>query len=297
MPRFEEGRDERTIPRGDAAYPARLLDVPHFTAPPLLHVRGQGPWPPGRCVAVIGARAATPYARRVASEVARALALAGVWTVSGLARGVDRAAHEAALAAGGPSLAVLGTSVEQVYPPEHVALYTALRAGGGLVSTLPRGSPPRPGHFPMRNRLLAAFADGVVLVQAEERSGAHHTVRAALRFGRWVLVAPWPLGEPAYQGNADWVARVHERVGVLTDAAQAARRASNGASVPPTPGEDPPAPREVIAAVLSPRPQSLDALVARTGLPVPVLACALIELELAGRIERLPGDRYRRRTG
>ncbi len=287
--------DERTVRPGDPDYPQRLLGLPRFRPPAVLFVRGHGRWPPARAVAVIGSRAATPYALRVAAQVAASLARQDVCVVSGLARGVDAAAHEAALARAGPTLAVLGTGVDQVYPPAHGALYTALRERGALVSAFPPGTPPRHGHFPARNRLLAALVDGVVLVQAEARSGAHHTVRAALAFGRWVLIAPWPLGEPAFQGNADWLARAVEGTGVLTDAALPVRRAlaapSVGACAPTGDRVD------SIAATLDSRPRSLDELARRSGLAVGGVAAALIELELLGRAERLPGNRYRRRDG
>ena len=124
----------------------------------MLFLRGRGPWPPGPAVAIVGARAATAYARRVAFDVARACARAGVCVVSGLARGVDAAAHEGALDGAGPTLAVLGTGVDVVYPPEHADLYAAIRARGTLVSALPAGraaaARPLPGAQPRARRVL-----------------------------------------------------------------------------------------------------------------------------------------------
>jgi DNA processing protein len=250
-------------------------------------------------VAIVGARAATAYACRVAREVAAACATAGVAVVSGLARGVDAAAHAAALGHGGTTLAVLGTGVDTVYPPEHRRLYTAIRARGWLVSALPHGAPPRRAHFPSRNRLMAALVEGVVLVQADARSGTGHTLRAVLACGGWALVAPWPLGDARFAGNADWLAaraggaaRHAARVGILTDAAAPVRRirfapVTAGAAAGAT-AED-----RLLAAATA-RPRALGALAREAGLDVAVAAGAALRLELAGALVRGAGDRYRR---
>lgn len=255
----------------------------------MLFLRGRGPWPARPAVAVVGARAATPYARRVAFDVAQACARAGICVVSGLARGVDAAAHAGALAAGGPTIAVLGTGVDVVYPAEHADLYAAVRARGLLVSALPAGAPPRRGHFPARNRVLAALCDGVVLVQADEASGAHHTVRAALAGGAWAEVAPWPLDDARFAGNAAWLARGDERVTPLLASAAPARRASGRVEAAAAASAS-----ARLAAVLGIRARTLDELARRAGLAPGEAAVAALELELAGRALRLPGDRYRR---
>jgi len=238
-------------------------------------------------VAVVGARAATPYALRVAFDVAHACAAAGVCVVSGLARGVDAAAHEGALAGGGSTIAVLGTGIDVVYPPEHEALYAAVREQGTLVSMLPAGAPPRRGHFPARNRVLAALSDGVVLVQADTSSGAHHTVRATLAGGAWVKVAPWPLDDARFAGNAAWLARRDARVTPLLDAADAARQARRAAD-----GAAATTPAALLRAALGAGASTLDELARRAGLDAATAAVAALELELAGEARRLPGDRY-----
>src|SRR5258708_743621 len=198
----------------DALYPRALFDL-GARRPPELHLRGVTPWPRGPCVAIVGARAALPYARRATRRIVAALALEGAVIVSGVARGVDAAAHRAALARGAFTVGVLGVGIDQVYPRDHASLYTAIAARGCLVSPWGAGEGVRRGRFPTRNRTIAALAEHVVLVQADAHSGSRHTVACALALGRTVWIVPWPLGHAAYAGNAAWVARGHPRVRVL----------------------------------------------------------------------------------
>ncbi len=266
----------------------------------MLSLRGHGPWPARPAVAIVGARAATAYARRVAFEVAQACAHAGVCVGSGLARGVDAAAHAGALAGQGTTVAVLGTGIDVVYPPEHASLYAAVRANGTLVTALPAGAPPRRGHFPARNRVLAALCDGVVLVQADANSGAHHTVRAALAGGAWARIAPWPLDDVRYAGNAGWLARGAAGVAPLLDSAEPARsarisRTARAAEGGGAAASDSPSAR--LQAALGSRGRTLDALARSAGLGPAEAAVAALELELAGIAQRMPGDCYRRGRG
>ncbi len=260
----------------------------------MLSLRGRGPWPARPAVAIVGARAATAYARRVAFDVAHACASAGICVVSGLARGVDAAAHEGALAAEGTTIAVLGTGVDVVYPADHAALHAAVRARGTLVSAFALGTPPRRGNFPARNRVLAALCDGVVLVQADAASGAHHTVRAALANGAWAKVAPWPLDDVRYAGNAAWLARGEADVAPLLDSAEPSRRARRVVPAPAAGSVAPDAASSRLRAALGVRGRTLDALAHAAGLGAAAAAVAVLELELAGVAQRLPGDRYRR---
>ena len=285
--------DDRILPPDDPTYPPAFHPVRSGVAVALA-LRGAGPWPARPAVAVVGARAATPYARRVARRVAAACARAGVCGVSGFARGVDAAAHRGALAHGGTTIAVLGTGIDRVYPAGHRRLYTAIRARGLLVSAFPAGAPPRRAHFPSRNRLVAALVEGVVLVQADVRSGTTHTIEAVLRAGGWALVAPWPLGDARYAGNAEWLAASRpggrrSRIDVLTDPAEPARRARSRAA------PDDPAARLVAACGARPRP--LDGLARAAGLDAAQASVAALTLELEGRIERVGGDRYRLARG
>src|SRR5207302_5773865 len=158
--------------------------------PDLPPLRSRGRWPPpdGPRVAIVGSRRPTPYGEAVAERLAADLAAAGVVVVSGLAHGVDAAAHRGALSAGGTTVAVLGTGVDVVYPAENAALAAELLAGGGaLISEFPDGTPPRRGHFPKRNWTMAAVSDLVVVVEAGEGSGALITAEAALALGKDVM--------------------------------------------------------------------------------------------------------------
>lgn len=171
---------------GEPGFPAGLAVL---SDPPLgLFVRGRVPAAP--CAAVVGSRHASAYGREVAEHLGRELAAAGVCVVSGMARGVDAAAHRGALAGGGPTVAVWGAGPDRVYPKEHAALAEEIAAAGALVTEYPLGTAPLPHHFPERNRLIAGLAQIVVVVEADERSGALVTARLALDEGREVMAVP-----------------------------------------------------------------------------------------------------------
>lgn len=190
-------KPERTLRPGHRGYPARLTSV---YRPPVLHVMG----PFGRwdlpTVAIVGSRAATVRACRMTEELAAELAGAGVVIASGLARGIDGAAHRGALAARGKTVAVLGTGLDIVYPLEHAALRDDIAETGALVTELPAGTPPKPFHFPRRNRILAGLSDVVVVVEAERTSGALLTARWALDTGREVMAVPRSPWDPGSSG-------------------------------------------------------------------------------------------------
>jgi DNA processing protein len=176
----------RWIAAGDPAYPPGLAVL---SDPPLgVFVRGAVPAVPA--AAIVGSRRATAYGREVAEHFGRELAAAGVTVVSGMARGVDAAAHRGALASGGPTVAVWGAGPDRVYPREHAALAEEIAAAGALVTEYPPGSAPLPFHFPERNRLIAGLARVVIVVEADERSGALVTARLALDEGREVMAVP-----------------------------------------------------------------------------------------------------------
>ena len=304
MPDFQVVPTPRALRADDAAYPGALHDL-GARRPDPLHALGETPWPPGPMATVVGARAVTGYARRITERIVAALVGAGVSVASGMARGVDAAAHRAALDRGGFTVAVLGVGIDQVYPPEHAGLYTRVARAGRILSPWAAGEGVRRGRFPARNRVLAALGDVVVLVQADARSGSRHTVRAALDLGRAVCVVPWPLGHAGYDGNAAW-ARAGVRVlTAFEDAARLAREAhqqrrTRAAASPGAPwGASSGATLDESARLLaaaSRRAQSLEDLARVTGLDVGAAAAALLLLELRGEIERVGGDRYRRRV-
>jgi DNA processing protein len=186
-------------PWGDPGYPRALCNL--ADPPPVVYLRGELLECDAQAVAVVGSRRATPYGLRVARTLAGDLARAGMTIVAGLARGIDAAAHEAALEAGGRTLAVLGSGLLRPYPPEHIGLLERAAGAGAVLSEFPLRAPPLPRHFPQRNRLIAALALAVVVVEATERSGALGTVRHALDLGRTVLAVPGPVDQETSRGT------------------------------------------------------------------------------------------------
>lgn len=184
---------------GDSGYPAALQVIQD--RPCVLYLRGRGVMWERPCVAVVGTRRATWYGRRVAREISEALARAGAIVVSGMAEGIDAAAHEGAIVAGGDTVAVLGSGVDVVYPPAHKRLYLDILNHGVVVSELPLGSPPRHFHFPARNRVISGLSQAVVVVEAGARSGALITAEYALEQGKCVMAVPGNVTSPASRGT------------------------------------------------------------------------------------------------
>jgi DNA processing protein len=185
--------------RDDAAYPARLRDLPE--PPAAVWVRGALPSANEKAVAIVGTREPTAYGQRVARELAAAYARAGVVVVSGLARGIDAAAHRGALDAGGRTVGVVGGGPDVAYPRGHRALQDAVAASGGVLSEWAPGTEARPWAFPRRNAFIAALADVVVVVEAGHKSGAHGTVEHADRIGRIFAAVPGAIDSPQSAGT------------------------------------------------------------------------------------------------
>jgi DNA processing protein len=299
----------RVATPADDDYPASLRGAPD--APAALFVRGRLPEGGGVAapgappwVAVVGTRSASPYGLRVARALAEDLARGGAVVVSGLARGVDGAAHAGALAGGGETVAVLGCGADVAYPPEHAALAAEVAARGAVVSEHPPGTPPHPGHFPRRNRIVAALARAVVVVEAPVASGALATARIAVEIGRDVLAVPGPVDRGTHAGChrllRDGAASVCEgardvwaALGVEgppeAAASGPATAAASDAGVPPA------GPARVVWGALD-RDDAIDAdeISRRTGLSPDAVAVALTDLELEGRVVRVPGVGMRR---
>ncbi len=285
----------RLIAADDPDYPERLRDL-GARAPDPVHALGNSPWPEIPLATIVGARAASRYGLRVTEQLVASLVASGVGVVSGLSRGIDGAAHRAALARGGWTVAVLGVGIDQVYPPEHGSLYTRIARSGRILSPWPAGETVRAWRFPARNRVLAALGDVTIVVQADLKSGSGHTARAARAMGREVWVAPWPLDHPAWAGNAHWARGGHARVLCAFEDAARSARAAHGARTTPRAEPAPDADEGRLFAALSGRPRSLEQLARASGLAIGTAAAALTTLELAGRVERAGSDRYRRRT-
>jgi DNA processing protein len=274
---------------GDHAYPRPLLDLPD--APPHLFALGTSDRVAQPVVAIVGTRDATAYGERVTREIAAALARAGACVVSGMARGIDAAAHEAALAAGGRTVAVLGTGIDVPYPAAHRALHRRIAAEGVVLSEHPPGAPASPGSFPRRNRIIAALASATIVVEAGHRSGALITATHALDLGRTVAAVPGPIDSAQSAGSNELL-----RDGAMVIAAVADALALLGLAAPVrdraaelTGGE-----RRVWDA-LADGALDLDAIAVRTALPVRHCLTAVTSLELAGAVECALTGEIRRR--
>uniref|UniRef100_A0A832MMJ5 DNA-protecting protein DprA n=1 Tax=Eiseniibacteriota bacterium TaxID=2212470 RepID=A0A832MMJ5_UNCEI len=282
----------RIVRRGADGWPAALDDLPD--PPPCVWVLGALP-AAARAAAVVGSRAATPYGRGVARRLAADLARLGVTVVSGLARGIDAEAHEGALAAGGATVAVLPGGLAPVHPRHHEDLARRVAAHGALLAERPPGSPAFPSRFLERNRLIAALAGATVVVEAAERSGALATAARARALGRPLLAVPGDLDRPTSAG-ANALLRAGARPcldasDVLRALEAAPSAASNAAGAGPA---DAPAAR--LLARLATGVCGLEALAAAAGLGAGAALAALLELEWAGLVERVPGSRWRRRA-
>jgi DNA processing protein len=277
----------RIVGRDEADYPAWLKRV--YSVPPVLWVRGAlVPEEGERAVAVVGSRAATALGTAFARSLARDLAAAGLTVVSGLARGIDTAAHLGALDARGRTVAVLGSGLDRLYPPENAALARTIAANGAVVSEFPLGTSPWKGNFPRRNRVIAGWARATVVVEAGARSGALSTARAALDEGREVMAVPGHPSQPSAEGtNAllrDGAALVRGAPDVVAELGLVLRE---GAPEAPADG--------VLGALARGVPAGVDEIQARSGIALPELVARLAELELADEVVRLPGALFVRR--
>jgi DNA processing protein len=276
-----------TLDWSHSRYPAWLRMVPD--PPPVLWVRGELSVLEQTSVAIVGSRSASQYARQVARALAAGLADAGIVVTSGMARGVDGAAHEASLAAGGRTIAVLGTGIDVVYPPEHGALAEKIAASGLLVSELPPGSPPYPGHFPRRNRIISGLSRAVVVVEASEKSGSLITAKMALEQGREVMAVP---GSVLYGRNSGAHALIKdgampvESAADILDALGLDRKALQRA------GAGPDGPLESAVYDAGAMGIDIEELGIATERDPATLAADLTRLELDGKAERLAGGRY-----
>lgn len=273
----------RLLPRLSPAYPEPLAALDD--APCALFVRGDPAALSATCVAVVGARAATVYGRAQARRLGAELAEAGFAVVSGLARGVDAAAHEGALAAGGCTIAVLACGPDRIYPLEHADLAARVAAAGAVVTELPLGTPPLPHHFPARNRLISGLSRAVIVVEARARSGSLVTAGHAADQGREVLAVPGRVDAPTSAGphkllrDGAWplldVDDVHRALGLARAPDPAPR---------PEPADLSPLARRVRQA-LARAPARRDELIRALACDSGALDAALVELELLGAVE------------
>lgn len=283
----------RIIPFCDPeAYPELLRSIPD--PPALLYVRGQ--FPAGEALAVVGARRASPNGLRLTSELCATLAGRGITIVSGLARGIDTAAHQGALAGEGPTLAVLGCGIDQIYPPENARLYTQIVERGAIISEYPPGAPPLAAHFPGRNRIISGLSRGVLVVEAAAGSGSLITVDFALEQGREVFAVPAPVYSATGQGVNQLLkdgARLVTDVADIIDVLWPQRPRTPVSGCPEVHLELSPQ-LQLLHDLLGAEPVHVDELVRRSGLTPREVSASLLDLELQGGVEQLPGMRFLR---
>lgn len=308
----------RVVTLADAAYPASLLET---ADPPLvLWVEGERidePWP--EAIAVVGSRNPTPQGAENARGFSRSLAEAGWTVVSGLALGVDTAAHEGALEGSAPpapaTIAVVGTGLDRAYPARNAPLARRIARRGRLVSEYPLGTPPLADNFPRRNRVIAGLSRGTLVVEAALRSGSLITARCAVEQGREVFAVPGSIHSPQARGCHRLIRQGAKLVETAQDVLEELApclpaSAPGGATTAPaatvgtamttaTAGAAPvaavrPARGDALLEALGFDPCTLDTLCARTGLPTPELQARLLELELQGEVARLPGGLFQR---
>ena len=288
---------------GEASYPPALRDIE--SAPPLIAVKGDPACLIRPVVAVVGSRNASIAGRKFAMQLAHGIGEAGFTVASGFARGIDTAAHEASLASG--TVAVFAGGLDRTYPPENVALAERILASGGaLLSEMPMGWEPRARDFPRRNRIISGLSLAVVVVEAATRSGSLITARRAADQGRLVFAVPGSPLDPRSGGtNAlirDGATLVTSPADVIAEitpmlAGEAPIRAILAESAASPPADAVESDRARIAAALGQAPVAIDEIVRFTGLPPAVVHLVLLELDLAGRIERVAGGRVQLAAG
>ena len=279
----------------DQDYPERLRLIPD--PPRVLYRLGELLPQDGAGIAVIGARAATAYGRTVAERLGRELAAAGVTVISGLARGIDGCAHRGALAGGGRTVAVLGTGLDRLYPPEHRRLADGIAAQGALLSEFPLGAEPEPWHFPLRNRVISGLARGVVVVEAAVRSGALGTADMALEQGREVFAIPGPITSPTSAGTnrlirqgAGLVEGARDVLEAFPDLADRLPAADAGTAALAGLSE----PEQRLLSAIGSAPLPIDDIIRVSPGPAAATAALLTALELKGLVRQQPGKIFAR---
>ncbi|SCK61859.1 DNA processing protein [Variovorax sp. HW608] len=295
-----DGAVRRIVTLGDAGYPASLLET---ADPPLmLYLLGAPAFDLtqlGRSIAMVGSRNPTAQGEETARAFARAFGEAGITVISGLALGIDGAAHTGALEAGGPAdrlatVAVVGTGLDRVYPVRHRDLAHRIAAHGLIVSEYPLGTPPLNQNFPKRNRIIAGLARGTLVVEAALRSGSLITARLAAEQGREVFAIPGSIHSPQSRGAHALIRQGAKLVESVGDVLEELRFDAPVAAAQPEQAEPASADDSGLLADLGFDPVSLDSLCARTGWSAAQLQARLLELELEGHVARLPGGLFQR---
>jgi DNA processing protein len=275
----------------DREYPKPLLEIRDY--PPFLYVRGELRGDE-MSVAVVGSRRASTYGLSATERISRDLAVAGIAVVSGMARGIDTAAHRGALKGGGRTIGVLGCGIDVVYPPENRPLYRQLEAEGAIVSEFPMGTAPLAENFPRRNRIISGLSRGVVVVEAAAGSGSLITVQYALEQGREVFAVPGNINSGASRGTNALIKEGAKLVDSIEDILAEIRGfvpAQGGKAEPPasfslTPEE------ALIFTLVAESPLHIDDIIVQSALTVGEVSATLLRLELKGAVRQLPGKHF-----
>jgi DNA processing protein len=292
------------LPATTTDYPPLLRESPD--APGVLYVRGDVRILSEPQLAMVGSRNPTAGGRATAREFAMFFANAGITITSGLALGIDTACHEGALAGSGPTVAVLGCGLDQIYPRENQALADRIAATGALITEFPPGSSPLPAYFPQRNRIIAGLSHGTLVVEAAQRSGSLITARLAGVAGREVFAIPGSIHNPLARGCHQLIRQgaklVEHPEDVLSELkiSLVAQLVASAPGAPPRPQQGaPPLDKEykILLDALAFEPASVDSLIERTGMNSESIASMLLILELDGHVAPHPGGRYSRMAG
>jgi DNA processing protein len=284
------GENRFLLSIGDAGYPQDLLAIPD--PPTVLYARGRLELLNNPCVAIVGSRNATPQGIRDAHAFAFALSTAGYTVASGMALGIDTAAHRGGLAGRGSSVAVIGTGADVIYPAKNRDLAHELAEHGCLISEFPLGTPSASGNFPRRNRLISGLACGVLVVEAAERSGSLITARFALEQGRDVFAVPGSIHSPLSKGCHELIKQGAKLVESADDVLVEVSESRRAPQLAPSQSARPPA--HPLLETMGFAPASIDQLARDTGLGAGALCAQLSQLEIAGQISILPGGWFQR---
>ncbi len=276
---------------GDASYPKRLKEI--YDPPPLLYVRGDLKEEDELAVAIVGSRKTTPYGRWITEKISQELARQGITIVSGMARGIDSVAHGGALSGGGRTIAVLGSGVDVVYPPENRNLYKRMIEQGAVVSEFPMGSPPEAGHFPKRNRIISGLSIGVMVVQASADSGSLITANYALEQGREVFAVPGNVGSDSSRGThqliKDGAKLVESSDDILEEILPQWRKEKEVSQEVERPRRDLTEEERALYERLGETPLHIDVLIRESTFDPGKVSSLLLNLELKGLISQWPG--------
>ncbi len=290
-------QDYRFLVLGTGGYPGMLAEI--FDPPLVLYVRGNPETLLRTCVAVVGTRKPSLYGLRMAEDLASDLAARGITVVSGMARGVDAAAHRGALAAGGTTAAVLGSGIDVIYPREHAALAREIARRGVLLTEYPPGTPPAPRNFPARNRIVSGLALGALIVEAATQSGSLITARLAADQGREVFAVPGNVTAPQSFGPNFLIKQGAKLVQSWRDIVEEfpprIRREIELREDAPLPEPEEPLPDgagALLGLLARDEPVLFDDLHRRSGTDISRLSALLLDLEAKGRVRQLPGNYY-----